>query len=70
MRHFLSKEERMKTRAEGKAEGKEEGILEGIARSVRNLMQCLNISQGEALRLLSVSEKDIPAVIEHLKLLS
>ena len=74
MRHFLSKEERMKMRAEGKeegrAEGEADGILKGIARSVWNLMQCMNIPQSEALRLLRVSEKDIPAVIEHLKLLS
>ena len=74
MRHFLSKEERLKSRAEGKeegrAEGEADGILKGIARSVWNLMQCMNIPQGEALRLLRVSEKDIPAVIEHLKLLS
>ena len=66
MRHFLSKEERLKSRAEGEADG----ILKGIARSVWNLMQCMNIPQSEALRLLRVSENDIPKVLEQLKLLS
>jgi hypothetical protein len=66
MRHFLSKEERMKERSEGEADG----ILKGIARSVLNLMQCMNISQSEAINLLRVPEEDIPAVLEQLRLLS
>ena len=62
MRHFLSKEERMKMRAEG--EFKER------VRNIKQLMYSLNISEQEAFKLLHISEKDIPAVIEHLKLLS
>ena len=62
MRHFLSKEERMKMRAEG--EFKER------VRNIKQLMYSLNISEQEAFKLLHISEKDIPEVIEHLKLLS
>ena len=66
MRHFLSKEERMKMRAEGKAEGE----FKERVRNIKQLMHSLNISEQEAFKLLHISEKDIPAVIEHLKLLS
>lgn len=62
MRHFLSNEERMKMRAEG--EFKER------VRNIKQLMYSLNISEQEAFKLLHISEKDIPEVIEHLKLLS
>ncbi len=62
MRHFLSKEERMKSRAEG--EFKER------VRNIQELMRSLNVSEWEAFKLLRISEKDIPAVIEQLKLLS
>lgn len=66
MRHFLSNEERIKSRAEGEAEG----ILIGIAISVSNLMLTMNISQDDAINLLRVPEEDIPAVLEQLRSLS
>jgi hypothetical protein len=66
MRHFLSKEERMKMRAEGKAEGE----FKERVRNIKQLMHSLNISEQEAFKLLHISEKDIPEVIEHLRLSS
>ena len=66
MRHFLSNEERIKSRVEGEAEG----ILIGIAISVSNLMLTINISQDDAINLLRVPEEDIPAVLEQLRSLS
>ena len=49
MRHFLSKEERMKSRAEG--EFKER------VRNIKQLMYSLNISEQEAFKLLHISDR-------------
>ena len=51
-------------------ESEEIGISKGIARCIRALMHTMNISQGDAINLLCVSEDDIPEVLEQLRPLS
>ena len=66
----LSEEEKEKIRREYLAEGKAEGKAEERAKSVRNLMQNMNLSSEEAMRMLGIPEEEQKAVLEQIGLMS